>query len=219
MWILTLLEWVTGFIPRPVIMRPDEGGFRQTPKPWNGWPWSYWPWIRWFWVRRPWRGKPWSIRDDESSTWLTKMEPGNWYWIIPWVMENEKIRIKPQVKDIRAQSVWTKDGKDVVIGGSLRYYVRDWMKAQLEVLDYDQSLQTVALTTMCEYVRLHDLDELRRNVDELKEKILSAVKHESKGWGLQIQDFGMTDTGVTINLRHLVGEIQLGELSFGSLVN
>jgi len=64
MWILTLLEQLTGFIPRPIQMRQDEGGFRQTPKPWSG------------------------------GTWLTEMKSGRWYWLIPWIMEHEICKTK-----------------------------------------------------------------------------------------------------------------------------
>lgn len=125
--------------------------------------------------------------------------------MIPWITEHEVCKIKPQVKDIRAQSIRTKDGKDMVVGGALRYYVRDWMKAQLNVLDYDDSLETVVLSKVCEYGWKHTLEELEQNMDRLKEEVLSTVKEESKGWGVWIQDFGLTDIGVCINLRHLGG--------------
>jgi len=111
MWILTLLEQLTGFIPRPIQMRLDEGGFRQTPKPWSG------------------------------GTWLTEMKSGRWYWLVPWIMEHEICKTKTQVKDIRAQSIWTKDGRDTTVGTSIRYYISNPLKALLEVHDYDQSLQ------------------------------------------------------------------------------
>lgn len=212
MWILTLLEALTGFIPRVIIVRPDEGGFRQVPKPWAGWPWDYWPWIRWRWIRHPWRMKSWAPKDESRSTWLTEMKPGEWYWLVPWVMEHEICRIKPQVKDIRIQSAWTSDGENIAIGGALRYYVKSWMKAQLEVLNYDDSLQTIVLIIIRRYVGEHTLDDLKVKTGELEQQVLSAVKEESKGWGLNIQDFGITDLGGTTNLRHLIGGIQLGAI-------
>jgi len=172
MWIISLLETVTGFIPRPVIIRPDMGGFRQTPKLWGG-------------------------------TWLTEMKPRKWYWIIPWIMEYDSIKTKPQVADIRIQSVWTKDGKDIAVGGAIRYYVNNCMKAQLEVLDYDETIQTIALTKILTFVRKHTLEELREGIDELCGELLSLIREDSKGWGLKIQEVQLTDIGQTVNYRLL----------------
>ena len=201
MWVLTLLEQLTGFLPRPLITRMDEAGFRQVPKPWKGWPWTHWPWIRWSWICKPWSCRPWAPKDNNSSTWLIKMEPGEWYWIIPWIMEYETCKTKTQIKDIRAQSVWTKDGHEVIVGTSVRYYVKDSMKAQLDVLDYDQSLQNAILGIVDDYSRKHTLEELKSNIDELREKLLKSVRDVSDGWGLKIQDITTTDTGRTQNLR------------------
>jgi hypothetical protein len=184
-------------------MRPDEGGFRLTPKPWAGWPWNRWPWVRREWLRSPWNHWPWSSKDSDESTWICSLVPSNWYWLIPLVMEHEVCRIKPQVKDIRVQSVWTKDGVDLVIGASIRYYVKDWMKALLDVLDYDESLQTTALVAIEEYIENHTLAELKASRDVLRKNLLEAVKVESKGWGLQIQSVGVTDIGKARNFRLL----------------
>lgn len=212
-WIETLIERLTCFIPRVIIIRPDEGGFRSSPKPWAGWPWAYWPWIRWSWIKRPWTMWPWSPRDNDTGTWVTDLKPGNWYWLIPLIMEQETCKIKTQVKDIRTQSIWTADGVDIIVGVSIRYYIRSWMKATLEVQDYDQSLQTVALMKVCDYVENHTLKELREKTEELKGVLLDEVKTESKGWGLQIQDIGKTDIGRARNIR------LLGESSFGNSMN
>ncbi len=204
MWVISLLETITGFIPRPAIIRDDEAGFRQVPKPWKGWPWDYWPWIRWTWIKKPWAMKPWHPRVKHENTWLTETKAGGWYWIIPWIMEYETCKTKTQVKDIRAQSVWTKDGHDVTVGTSIRYYVKNAMKALLEVHDYDQSLQNVVLGVVCDYVRQHTLDELKSSLDELKNKLLESVRNASDGWGLKIQDVAITDIGKTQNFRILL---------------
>jgi len=53
---IDILNLITGFIPRPIIMRLDEGGFRSFPNLLTG------------------------------KCWITEMEPGNWYWVIPWFL-------------------------------------------------------------------------------------------------------------------------------------
>ena len=224
MWLETLFEKLTCFFPRPFIVQPNEGGFRQIPKPWTGWPWAYWPWIRWEWLgsKKDWpseikncggsyriycpvlpEGKPWSDKDNDDNTWVSEMKPGNWYWIVPLVMEHSVINIKVQPKDIRIQSVWTKDGHDLAIGGAIRYYVQKPIKAILEVHDYDLSLQIIALAVIREFVGQHTLAELRENIDEVEKKLLTAVREGSSGWGLWIQGVDITDIGKTRNIRLL----------------
>ena len=173
MWFAELLELCTGFIPRPIIIRPDEAGFRQTPKIWGG-------------------------------TWLKEMKPGSWYWLLPWFMKHEIIKTKPQVADIRIQSVWTKDGKDIAVGGAIRYYVNNCMKAQLEVLDYDATIQTIALMKIFTFVRKHTLEELKEGIDTLCDELLTLIREDSKGWGLKIQEVKLTDIGNAKNIRLLV---------------
>ena len=193
MWIIALLEQLTGFIPRPFIIRADEGGFRQVPKLW----------------------KYRSLKDNNGSTWITEMKSGEWYWLIPWIMEYETCKIKTQVKDIRAQSVWTKDGYDITVGTSIRYYVQKPIKALLDVLDYDQSLQNIVLGMVCNYVRLRTLEELKLTVGKLEEELLKSVREASSGWGLWIQSVLITDVGKTQNFRILLSGDLLG-LGIGS---
>lgn len=193
MWVLALLEQITGFIPRPFIIRADEGGFRQVPKPWK-----YWPWVS---------------KDSCESTWLAEMKSGEWYWLIPWIMEYETCKIKTQVKDIRAQSIWTKDGQDITVGTSIRYYVQKPVKALLDVHDYDQSIQNIVLGVVCSYVRLHTLEDLKLCIDELRDKLLVSVKESSSGWGLWIQSVSITDIGKAQNFRILLSGDLLGLVS------
>ena len=60
--IVELLNLLTGFIPRPIIIRSDEGGFRQTPKPFGG------TWVtelapgKWYWLI------PWFMAHEVCST-------------------------------------------------------------------------------------------------------------------------------------------------------
>jgi regulator of protease activity HflC (stomatin/prohibitin superfamily) len=177
MWLVTLLEYATGFIPRPMIIRPDEGGFRQIPKLWGG-------------------------------TWVTELKPHNWYWLIPWFMENEVCKTPTQPKDIRAQSAWTADGHNVTVGASVKYYVSDPMKALLDVHDYDESLQNTVLGVVCDYVGEHTLEVLKSSRRELTDLLLKMVREASKGWGLKIQDVRITDIGDAQNHRLLISGME-----------
>lgn len=177
MWLLSLIDYVTGFIPRPTIIRPDEGGFRIVPIPWS------------------------------KKTWITELQPNNWYWNFPWFNIIEVCSTKTQAIDIRAQSVWTKNGSNLALGVSIRYHINNPVKALLEVHNYDQSLQNIILSIVCEYVGEHTVEELRDKLKELIEKLTTATREEAKGWGIKIEKVGITDIGVTQNYRLLVSGI------------
>jgi regulator of protease activity HflC (stomatin/prohibitin superfamily) len=134
---------------------------------------------------------------------VKELLPGNWYFLWSVVMEHMVTPIKVQPKDIRVQSVWTKDGKDLAVGGAIVYYVKEPMKAILEVDDYDQSIQVIALAVICEWVSQHTVAELREDMEGLKKKLLADVREGSQGWGLKIQSVEITDIGVTRNIRLL----------------
>ena len=131
---------------------------------------------------------------------LSELTPGWWlYW--PLVQVLETIRVKTQIKDLRAQSIWSQDRKELTISGAIRYRVRSARKALFDVLDYDQNIQTVALGIIQEYARQHDLAEL--DVGKLENEMLTGVKKASEGWGLYIEKVYITDIGRTNNIRVL----------------
>lgn len=181
MWIISLLEYITGFIPRPLLIGPDEGGYRQVPKPWGG-------------------------------CWLHEVRPNNWYWFVPWFSEIVTCKTRTQPKDVRAQSVWTKDGHNLAASVSVQYYISDPMKALLEVYDYDQSLQTIVLSVVCEFIETRTMQELKEQMVGLKEELTRATRDATKGWGLKIQKVGITDIGETQNFRHLISGLDQLEI-------
>jgi regulator of protease activity HflC (stomatin/prohibitin superfamily) len=133
---------------------------------------------------------------------LKTLTPG-WYLWVPLFQKIVVIGIKSQPWDLRAQSVWTKDGYDIMISGVIKYRITDAVKACLEILDYDKSIQTVGLAVIHEYVSQHTLQECREGTADLVDKILSELRKESQGWGLKIQSVKLTDTGSVLNLRLL----------------
>lgn len=174
MWIENLINNLTCFIPRIVIMQPDEGGFRQ--------------------------------RVTFKGTKVIELKASNWYFIVPLFMDYLVVKTTTQIKDIRIQSVSTKDGIDLAMGVSLRYYISDPVKAILNVRDFDESIQNVALGVVSDYVEVNTEEYLRLNRQNLKEKILKYVRDESSGFGLKIQAVKITDFGKTNNLRLLMDD-------------
>jgi len=139
---------------------------------------------------------------------VTSLIPGYWiYW--PLIQNIETIRCKTQVKDLRPQSVWTVDRVEMTVSGAIRYRVRSAQKALLEVYDYDQNIQAVALGIIQQYIREHELANL--NTCQLEEEVLKGVRKASEGWGLYVEKVYITDIGRTQNVRLLLNEPILGD--------
>lgn len=139
---------------------------------------------------------------------VTSLIPGYWiYW--PLIQNIETIRCKTQVKDLRPQSVWTADRIEMTVSGAIRYRVRSAQKALLEVYDYDQNIQAVALGIIQQYIREHELQNL--NTQRIEQEVLKGVREASAGWGLYIEKVYITDIGRTQNIRILLNESILGD--------
>ena len=157
----------------------------------------------------------WIIDPDESGVRVTprlkkgvkivELVPG-WWIIWPLLQNAEKIKIKTQPVDLRPQSVWTKDGKEVVISGCIQYRVDSAVKALLNVYDYDRNIQTLSLGIIFDFVTEKTLEELKLNFRELKNEILRGLREASRGWGLKIETVYLTDIGKTQNIRILLNE-------------
>jgi len=139
---------------------------------------------------------------------ITSLDSGWWiYW--PIIQRLSTIKVKTQVKDLRPQSVWTADRVEMTVSGAIRYRVRSAQKALLEVYDYDQNIQAVALGIIQQYIREHELQNL--NTQQIEEEVLKGVREASAGWGLYIEKVYITDIGRTQNIRILLNESILGD--------
>lgn len=142
--------------------------------------------------------------------WVNEIPPG-WYILWPVIQTFEGAKVKPQIKDLRAQSVWTADHKELVISGAVKYYIADVRKALLEVFDYDANIQALALGMIQRNCARHKEVEIK--TPELEEVVLKALREESQGWGLRIQKVYITDVGRARNIRLLTNTVsERGEI-------
>ncbi len=152
--------------------------------------------------------KTFTVFPDEAGVRITlgtkvkTLKPG-WYIYWPPIQELTKVTITPQAIDLRPQSVYTEDSKDVVISGAILYRISEARKAILEVQDFDRSLQVLALGVIAEFIGKHKSVDLK--IADLREVILTGVREEAAGFGLKIMKVYITDLGHTKNLRVLGG--------------
>jgi len=133
-----------------------------------------------------------------------KLKGPGWYIYWPVIHHMCVIAVVPMVKDLRGQSLLTKDGKNVLISGAITYKVLDASKAILAVQDYEKSLMNTALGIITEFVASRTKEECKE-IHALKDEILRGLREEASGWGLKIMKVAITDLGDTKNIR-IVGD-------------
>lgn len=148
----------------------------------------------------------WLIPPDEGGIRVTlgnRVKPTSpgWYIYWPLIQEMIKITVTPQVVDLRAQSVMTRDGKDMCFGGAIMYRIRDARNAILKVQDYDKSLQVLALGIISRHIS--QVDPTLLIVKTIEEIILKGIKEHARGWGIEIMRVYVTDFGTAKNIRIL----------------
>ncbi len=156
-----------------------------------------------------WLPRLYYITPDASGIRITlgkyyKLKGPGWYIYWPIVHEMSVISIMPQVKDLRGQSLFTKDMENVLISGAVTYRIIDASKAILSVQDYDKSLMNTALGTITEFVTSKTKKECM-DISALKDEILKGLREEASGWGLKIMKIAITDFGDTKNIR-IIGD-------------
>lgn len=158
-----------------------------------------------------WLPRIWLVSPDESGIRVTlgkhyRITPPGWYLYWPLIQDAEKIKVKTQVVDLRSQSLWTSDGQDLIVSGSIRYRISDAAKALLDVQDYDASIVTLSLGIIFDFVSKKTKDEIRTNLEELKKQVLIGLRSEAQGWGLKIENLYLSDIGDAQNIRILMNE-------------
>ena len=132
---------------------------------------------------------------------VAKVGAGWWLWW-PLIQRFIYMEVTPQVIDLRAQSIRTKDNESTVVSGAIQYSIRDAKKAILDVQDMDKSLEILALGIIFDFVHSRRLEECG-DIGVLKAEILKGIKEAAAGWGLKIEKVYITDLDKTRNIRLL----------------
>ncbi|KKN19341.1 hypothetical protein LCGC14_0946760 [marine sediment metagenome] len=147
------------------------------------------------------------IQPDEAGVRITLgtrekiLKPG-WYLLWPIIQELLYTTVTTQVKDLRSQSIISKDCHDMTVSGAVKYKITDIRKAMLEVQDFDGSLDALSLGVLLAVASTMTREELQ-DTEGLGDNILKKIREEASGWGLRLQKFYITDLGRTRNVRLL----------------
>ena len=147
------------------------------------------------------------IQPDEAGVRITlgtreKVLGPGWFFLWPLIQEILYTTVTTQVKDLRGQSVLSKDRHDMVVAGAVKYKITDIRKAMLEVQDFDGTLEALSLGVLLSVASMKTRLELQ-NTEALGDDVLRKIREEASGWGLKIQKVYVTDLGRNRNIRLL----------------
>jgi regulator of protease activity HflC (stomatin/prohibitin superfamily) len=116
------------------------------------------------------------------------LRPG-FYFLCPILSSVQKIGVKTQVVDIPDQSLTTSDGVVILLSCTIEYCIDDVVKACLEILDYDEAIQTYATATISDCVSRNTRQKIH-DWEEIQDEILGELQAVGESWGLDIISIG-----------------------------
>lgn len=128
------------------------------------------------------------------------LKPG-FHWKISFADEILSHSVLWTTYSVPAQSLTTKDGKDVVIKMIIKYRVVDIQIFLLEVWDAIDAISDMTQGIAFDIVKERTWDELQH--EDLKNKITTKAKREAKRWGIEIETVTPSDLAKIRSIRLL----------------
>jgi regulator of protease activity HflC (stomatin/prohibitin superfamily) len=119
-------------------------------------------------------------------------------WKIPFVDNVILTHNTITTLNLQSQSLTTKDGKDVVISGIVKYKVSNPKTFLLEVNDAVDAINDITQGKIKEIVIDKNWDEVRTMNDKV---IKELVDQETKAWGIKIYYITITDLALIRTIR------------------
>ena len=128
------------------------------------------------------------------------VDPG-WHFKIPFVDEVVKHTVLWTTMSLTSQSLTTKDGKDVVVKGIIKYRIADIETFLLEVWDAVDAISDMTQGIIFDIVKEKTWDELQTS--DLKPLITRKVRNEAKRWGIEVETVTLSDLAKIKSIRLL----------------
>lgn len=135
----------------------------------------------------------------------TIINPG-WRWWWPITTEVDLHVVVSQPLELPPQTLMTKDGKSVVVGGVALYHVADVRAYAVENFDADKAMGEVAGSAIRDAVVAKTLAELQESDGRkaINKTLMTLAKAELERYGVVIEYFKLTDLSTCV-VQNIVG--------------
>jgi regulator of protease activity HflC (stomatin/prohibitin superfamily) len=115
------------------------------------------------------------------------------HFVIPFIDEVMVHHVVVTTINLPSQSVTTKDNKQVVVKGVIKYRISDIKVFLLEVFDAIDAISDMSESIIKRTIMDNDWEQCMSN--ELDDYITKKARHEAKKWGIEILTLTLTDLG------------------------
>jgi len=132
------------------------------------------------------------------------IEPGIFWWWPAWteVHIQEVVR---QTLNLPAQSLMSRDGKQIAVSGIVVYEITDPLTAFVKVHDLDDAIRDISLASIKSVFWGWTLDQMYTKAGELDEVLCGQCRENLSGWGVKIHKVFLSDLSDAFVVRHLGG--------------
>lgn len=128
-----------------------------------------------------------------------ELDPG-FHWIIPFDIERVIAdNVVPRTVNLGAQSLTTRDGRQVVVGGVVTAQIRDIRKATLEVEGVDHALQDSCYGAIGALVASRSWDDVQR--EDFSDELTKSCRRQAWRFGIEILRVQLSDLSLAKTLR------------------
>jgi len=116
----------------------------------------------------------------------TRTAGSGFNWIFPVLYRMYRINITERRVDIDAQSIITKDKLNAVVDGVVYYKVIDAQMAIYNVNNFEESVPSLAKTTLRAVIGKMTLTEANENRDSINSELEKILSREVDKWGIDV---------------------------------
>ncbi|MEJ2448538.1 MAG: SPFH/Band 7/PHB domain protein [Anaerolineales bacterium] len=116
----------------------------------------------------------------------TRTAGSGFNWIFPVLYRMYRINITERRVDIDAQSIITKDKLNAVVDGVVYYKVIDAQMAIYNVNNFEESVPSLAKTTLRAVIGKMTLTEANENRDSINNELEKILSREVDKWGIDV---------------------------------
>ena len=108
-----------------------------------------------------------------------------------------------QTVGLPPQALLTNEKEEVVVGGMVRYKVKDAQKALIETDDVDSAIIDETLAEVCLFVSEHDVSEVQTKRESVNKALTEKVRSALRKYGVYVQRAQLTDFSTCLTLNHV----------------
>jgi regulator of protease activity HflC (stomatin/prohibitin superfamily) len=128
------------------------------------------------------------------------------YWIIPLVEWQRTVDMRTVTASVAQQETITKDNVPVKVTVVIWYAVTDPIRSVIEVIDFDQSVIQVALTSLRNIIGRHTLDDVLKEQERLGVTMRETIDAATEPWGVKVTRVEMRNVEIPESMQRAMAQ-------------